>query len=153
MALDFNNFSAENLVSGGEATAILKWKGSVYDLFYVKSLDATVEKQKDEVKLLRKRGVQHKANGFSGTGSMTIYAVSSIFKQMMAQYAQSGRDFYFNLTVINSDPTAGIGSQEVELINCNLDSIVIAKIDVDSDNLEEDVEFTFGDFKILKAYN
>ena len=84
---------------------------------------------------------------------MTIYAVSSIFKQMMAQYALSGRDFYFNLTVINSDPTAGIGSQEVELINCNLDSIVIAKIDVDAENLEEDVDFTFGDFKILKAYN
>lgn len=153
MALNFENFNANNLVSGSEATAIMTYRGQVEDLFYVKSLTATVEKQKEEIKLLRRRGKQHKSNGFTGSGSMTIYAVTSIFKEMMAEYAMTGRDFNFNLTIINNDPTAGIGSQETILIDCNIDSMDIAKIDVDADNLEEDVEFTFADFLLPKSYN
>jgi len=50
-------------------------------------------------------------------------------------------------------PLLDIGSQETILIDCNIDSMDIAKIDVDADNLEEDVEFTFADFLLPKSYN
>ncbi|MBQ4590430.1 MAG: phage portal protein, partial [Clostridia bacterium] len=39
------------------------------------------------------------------------------------------------------------------LIGCNLDSVVLAKLDGDSDDaLDEDVDFTFEDFDILTPF-
>ena len=40
------------------------------------------------------------------------------------------------------------------LMGCNLDSVVLTKLDGDSDDpLEEDADFTFEDFDILEAFN
>ena len=44
--------------------------------------------------------------------------------------------------------------RQVLLIDCNLDSVILAKLDGDSDDaLDEDADFTFEDFDILKAFN
>ena len=40
------------------------------------------------------------------------------------------------------------------LMGCKLDSVVLTKLDGDSDDpLEEDADFTFEDFDILEAFN
>ena len=49
--------------------------------------------------------------------------------------------------------TSSAGKQSVLLIGCNLDSVVLAKLDGDSDDpLDEDVDFTFEDFDILTPF-
>ena len=67
-------------------------------------------------------------------------------------YAKNGKDTYFDLTIVNEDPTSSIGKQTVTLYNCNIDSVILAKLDTDSDSLEEDLDFTFDDFDILDSF-
>lgn len=143
---------AGDTISGQEGKATSVIDGNVQDMFYVKTLEATFEKTKAEVKTLGKRGTQHKGTGWSGAGSMTIYYVTSIFREMALKYAKTGKDTYFNITIVNDDPTSTIGKQTVVLYNCNIDSVILAKLDTDSDTLDEDIDFTFDDFDILDSF-
>lgn len=143
---------AGDTISGQEGKATSVIDGNVEDMFYVKTLEATFEKNKTEVKTLGKRGVQHKGTGWAGTGSMTLYYVTSRFRQMAVKYAKTGQDTYFNITIVNDDPASTVGKQTVVLYNCNIDSVVLARLDTESDVLEEDIDFTFDDFDILDSF-
>lgn len=143
---------AGDTISGQEGKATSVIDGNVQDMFYVKTLEAIFEKIKAEVKTLGKRGTQHKGAGWSGAGSMTIYYVTSLFREMALKYAKTGKDTYFNITIVNDDPTSTIGKQTVVLYNCNIDNVVLAKLDTDSDTLDEDIDFTFDDFDILDSF-
>lgn len=122
-------------------------------MFYVKTLEAKIEKQKAEVKVLGSRSVQHKAAGWTGTGSMTIYYMTPLFRNMMLEYVKNGKDTNFIIQITNEDPMSSIGTQTVCLKNVNLNSVVMAKLDTESDVLEEEVEFTFDDVDILNNFN
>lgn len=143
---------AGDTISGqeGKATAIID--GVVQDLFFVKTLEATFEKNKAEVKTLGHRGVQHKGTGWSGSGSMNIFYITTLFRQMALKYAKTGQDTYFTLTVVNEDAGSTVGKQTIVLYNCNIDSVILAKLDTDADSLEEDIDFTFDDFDILDSF-
>lgn len=143
---------AGDTISGqeGKATSIID--GNVEDMFYLKSLEATLDKNKVEVKTVGKRGTQHKTAGWSGTGSLAIFYVTSKFREMALKYARTGEDTYFDITVVNEDKTSTIGKQTVVLYNCNIDSTSIAKLDVDADVLDEDMDFTFDDFDVLDSF-
>jgi hypothetical protein len=143
---------AGDTISGQEGKATSVIDGNVQDMFYVKTLEATFEKTKAEVKTLGKRGIQHKGTGWSGAGSMTIYYVTSIFREMALKYAKTGKDTYFNITIVNDDSTSTIGKQTMVLYNCNIDSTILAKLDTEADVLEEDIDFTFDDFDILDSF-
>lgn len=143
---------AGDTISGQEGKATANIAGVIQDMFYIKSLEATFEKNKSEIKTLGKRGTQQKANGWSGSGSMTIFYVTTIFRKMALNYAKNGKDTYFDITVQNEDPSSTIGKQTVVLYNCNFDSITLAKLDTDADALDEDIDFTFDDFDILDEF-
>lgn len=144
---------AGDTISGqeGKATAIID--GQVRDMFYVKTLEATLEKNKLEIRTLGKRGVQHKTTGWTGSGSMTIYYVTSEFLNMAKRYAKDGVDTYFTITVENNDPTSTIGTQTVSLFDVNLDAIPITKVSVDDEVLEMDMDFTFQDLDVINTFN
>lgn len=148
---------AGDTISGQEAAASMLVKNpdgstSVENAFWAKNLEATVQIEKTDVYTLGKRGAQHKPNGWSGSGTMTIYYITSLFRKMALQYIKTGKPAYFDLTVTNDDPAASIGAQTVILKNCSLDSVIIAKFDVESEILDESVEFTFDDVDILDEF-
>lgn len=143
---------AGDTISGQEGRAYATINGQVEEMFYIKTLEATVEKQKTEVKTLGRRGTQHKANGWTGTGSMTVYYVTTLFRQLMLDYIKNGKDTYFDIQIVNEDPTSSIGRQTVVLKNVNLDSVIMAKVDTESEVLEEDTDFTFDDVDILDSF-
>lgn len=143
---------AGDTLSGQEGKATATINGSVYDMFYLKDLEATLEKNKTEVKALGKRSVQNKTNGWSGTGSMTLYYMTSLFRKMAIQYAKTGVDTYFDITVTNDDPGSTVGKQTIVLYNCNIDSVILAKLDVEADTLDESVDFTFDDVDMLDEF-
>lgn len=143
---------AKDTISGQEGRAYATINGQVEEMFYIKSLEATIEKDKAEVKTLGKRGTQHKAKGWKGSGKMTIYYVTTIFRKLMLDYIKTGRDTYFDVTIVNEDPTSSIGRQTVVLRGVNLDSVIATKLDTDSDALDEDVDFTFEDIDILDSF-
>lgn len=143
---------ARDTINGQEGRAYATIGGQVEEMFYVKSLEATAEKQKTEVKTLGKRGTQHKAAGWTGSGTMTIYYLTSRFRQIMVNYIKDGIDTYFDIQVTNEDPASSIGKQTVILRGVNLDSVVLAKLDTDSETLDEDVSFTFEDVDIIDQF-
>jgi hypothetical protein len=143
---------AADTISGQEGRATANIEGNIQDMFYVKTIEASFTKNKAEIKTLGKRGTQHKGTGWSGEGNMTIYYVTSIFRKMALKYAKTGKDTYFDITLVNDDPTSTVGRQTMVLYNCNLDSTILAKIDTEADALDEDIDFTFDDFDILDEF-
>lgn len=148
---------AGDIVSGQEAVAnivVYNKDGSttVEPLFYAKNLEATVEIEKTEIYTLGKRGAQNKPNGWKGSGNMTIYYVTTRFRDMVLNYIKNGYLASFDLTVTNNDPGSTIGAQTVVLKGCTLDSVIVAKFDTESEALDESVDFTFDDLDILKKF-
>lgn len=145
--------NAPDTISGKEGRAYAKIDGNNEDLFFAKAIESTVEKSKSEVKAIGKRMTGHKTTGGNGTGSMTLYYMTPLFRQMIKQWKETGQDIYFDMVIENDDQESSAGKQSVLLIDCNLDSVVLGKLDGDSDDpLDEDVDFTFEDFDILTPF-
>jgi hypothetical protein len=143
---------AKDTISGKEGRAYATIDGLVEEMFYIKKLKATAEKKKKEINTLGKRGTQHKANGWNGKGDMTIYYVTSRFRKLMLDYIKTGKDTYFDVQIVNEDNTSSIGKQTVVLKNVNLDSVVMAALDTESEVLEEDVQFTYDGVDMLDQF-
>lgn len=140
-------------ISGKEGVAYAKINGNNEELFFAKTIEASVEKAKSEIKAIGRRMTGHKTTGMSGSGKMTLYYLTPLFRQMLKQYKDTGVDIYFDLVVENNDPSSSAGKQTVLLMDCNLDSVVLTKLDGDSDDpLEEDADFTFEDYDILQEF-
>lgn len=139
-------FRDSDAISGKQARAYATISGRVEELFYAKSIDTTVEKNKVDVPILGKTKTPQRSAGWSGSGTLTIYYVTSLFRRLMIEYIKTGRDFWFDLQVVNEDPQSSAGKQTVILRNCNLDSVTIAKFDATTDDmLDEELPFTFDD--------
>ena len=144
---------SQDTISGKEGRAYAKIDGNNEELFLAKSIEATVEKSKGQVKSIGKRMVGHKTTGAEGTGSMTLYYGTPLFRKALADWKRTGRDLYFNMVIENDDKESAAGKQAILLMGVNLDSTMLSKLDGDSDDpLEEDVDFTFEDFEILTEF-
>lgn len=140
-------------ISGKEGVAYAKINGNNEELFFAKTIEASVEKAKSEIKAIGRRMTGHKTTGMSGSGKMTLYYLTPLFRQMLKQYKDTGVDIYFDMVVENNDPSSSAGKQTTLLMDCNLDSVVLTKLDGDSDDpLEEDADFTFEDYDILQEF-
>ncbi|MGE5703546.1 MAG: phage tail tube protein [Clostridia bacterium] len=143
---------AKDTISGQEARAFATINNQHVEMFYAKKIEAKVKKTKKSLKTLGKRGSQSKATGWEGTGTMTIYYVTSVFRQMMLEYMKNGKDTYFDLMIVNEDPTSSIGKQTVLIKGVNLDEITMATFDVEAEALEEEMPFTFHAADILDEF-
>lgn len=54
----------------------------------------------------------HKTTGMSGSGKMTLYYLTPLFRQMLKQYKDTGVDIYFDLVVENNDPSSSAGQAD-----------------------------------------
>ena len=86
-----------------------------YNFMQAINLEAHFEKNKTEVPILGKTGKGNKATGWKGTGSATFHYNTSIFRQMMERYKNTGVDVYFDIQITNEDPTSAAGRQTVIL--------------------------------------
>ena len=143
---------ASDIPAGSEAIAYIELDGKIEEFFYAKSIEASADINKSDVKVMGKRGVQKKPTGWEGSGSMTIYYITTLFRKMAQKYAKEGILPAFKLIVTNEDKSTTIGKQTVVLYDCTLDSVNLVKFDVDSDALDEDIDFTFSDFDILDEF-
>lgn len=147
-------FRHGDAISGKHAKAYATIDGQVEELFYARSLEATIEKNKVDVPILGKTNTPQRSAGWSGSGTLTVYYVTSKFRQLMRQYIQTGQDFWFDLMVTNEQPGSSTGKQTVFLKGCNLDSVIAARFDATSDDmLEEEMPFTFDDYDIKDQFN
>ena len=145
---------AKDSISAKLAECFVTVGSNRYNFMQAINLEANFEKTKSEVPILGKTGRGHKSTGWNGTGSATFHYNTSIFRQMMEDFKNTGNDVYFDIQITNDDPTSAAGRQTVVLVGCNIDGGILAKFDADNDDyLDEDMDFTFEDFKIPEKFS
>lgn len=144
---------ANDIVAGGEGTVTAVIKNRVVEMAEVVNITATVDLNKSDVKTLGSRMTQHKVTGASGTGSMTIHYVTSRWGRMVLDYIKNGKVTVFDINIKNQDPSSDTGKQVTKLSGCIIDGTDLAKLDIDADTLDQEVNFTFTDADYLTEFN
>ena len=147
-----NILQAEDCVNGREGIATAVIDGKVAELMELANININIEKNKTEFKAMGTRNTQNKTTGWKGTGSANVRYVSSRWAKMLETYVKTGKDTYFTIVVTNEDPGSSTGKQTIQVLGCNIDSADIAKLDIDADILDQDIDFTFNDFNILDSF-
>ena len=123
-----------------------------YNFMQAINMEVNFKKNKTKVPILGKTGKGNKASGWEGTGKATFHYNTSVFRQMMLQYKDTGEDIYFEIQISNEDKSSAVGRQTIILIDCNIDGGILAKFDADGEYLDEDMDFTFEDFKMPESF-
>lgn len=144
--------SAKDTVSAALAECFVTIGSRRYNFMQAINLEAKFEKTKTEVPILGRTGKGNKASGWKGTGSATFHYNTSVFRQMMLDYKDTGQDTYFEIQITNEDPTSAVGRQTIILKDCNIDGGILAKFDADAEYLDEDMDFTFEDFSMPESF-
>lgn len=145
--------NAKDTLSAKLAECFITVDGNRYNFMQAINFEASFERTKTEVPILGRTGKGNKSTGWKGTGSATFHYNSSIFRQMMQKYKNTGEDVYFEIQVTNEDPTSAAGRQTVVFLGCNIDGGILAKFDADGEYLDESMNFTFEDFKMPETFN
>lgn len=148
-----NTMRAQDSISGSQAECFVTIQGKRYNFMQAISLEASIDKTKSEIPILGKTGKGNKSTGWTGTGSATFHYNTSIFREVLEKFKNTGEDIYFDIQVTNEDPISSVGRQTVILKDCNLDGGLLTKFDADAEYLDEDLDFTFEDFEIPEKYS
>lgn len=134
-------FRSGNTISGKEGRLFLDGE----EMAFVKTFEANLEKNKTTVNILGRRMTGHKTVGASGTGTLTVYKVTSKFVRLMIDYVKNGNDTYFTFQEVLDDKASGRGTERVTLYDVNFDSAKVAGLDAEGSILEEELPFTWED--------
>ena len=144
---------AKHAVSAKMAQCFLTVNGNRYNFMNAKNVELKLTKNKAKVAILGKPLSGHKTTGMEGTGTATFYYNTSIFRRAMLEFKKTGEDFYFTMQITNEDPSSAAGRQTIQVFNCNLDDMILAKFDAESeDPLDEEVNFTFDDWEMPESF-
>lgn len=127
-------------------------QGRRLNFMHMIDFEANMEKDKVEVPILGQTGKGNKAAGWKGTFKGTAHYNSSEFRKLLQTYKKTGEDIYFEIQVVNEDPTSAAGRQSIILTGCNLDGGTLAKFDADGEYLDEDIEGTFEDWYMPEEF-
>lgn len=151
--LDNITMHGKDAVSAKLAECFITIKGNRYNFMQMINFEASFEKTKTEVPILGKTGGGNKTTGWKGSGSATAHYNQSVMRKLLLDYKDTGEDVYFDIQVTNEDPTSRAGRQTIVFIDCNTDGGILAKFDADGEYLDEDMDFTFEDFKMPEKFN
>lgn len=151
---DYNNvLQGKDAISSKMAKAFVTIKDKRIHAINFIQFEAKINKNKVDVPRLGSYGMAKKSVGWDGEFSGKIHYVSSDFVLLLEEYKNTGEDVYFEIQVTNSDPTSDAGEQTIIYENCNLNGGTLSKFDAEGDLLTEDVEGTFDNFHVVKAFN
>ena len=142
----------KDTVNGGQGYVQIELNGNLETLFQIKNVDAHLEKNKESLKIAGSHWEHSKLATIKGTGSCTMYYMTSTFVKLAQTLAKEGKDFEFDMIITNEDVNSSVGKQTTVLRNCNMDKILVGKFDIDSVALEEDFDFTFTDMEVLDEF-
>lgn len=113
-----------------------------------KSIEATVEINKEEIPRAGTRWVGHKATTLTGSGTLSGYLVTTELLAAIASIADDdGVGYVTELRAKLADPEA-YGAYDVRLKGVQFDSIPLIDAEVGS-IVEQELPFTFADFEFL----
>lgn len=148
-----NTMHGRDAVSGAQGRAYVTIEGSRYLFANLINLEARMDKTKTQVPIMGKTGKGNKSTGWEGTGSATFHFNTSIFRQLLKRFKDTGEDIYFDIQATNEDNSSTVGSQTTILIDCNMDGGIIALLDADAEYLEDSIDFTFEDWDMPEEFS
>ena len=143
---------AKDALSAKLAECFITIGNNRYNFMQAINFEANFERTKTEVPILGKTGTGNKSTGWKGTWSALFHYNTSIFREMMEKYKDTGEDVYFEIQVTNEDPTSAVGRQTVVFLDCNIDGGILSKFDAEGEYLDEEMEGTFEDFKMPESF-
>ena len=149
-----NDFTIANALSSKEGRAYAKIDGQNILMFYLRDLEATIEKKKVMATPLGTRGEQHRTMNWNGKGKMKVYLMTNAFRKTVQTYMNTGVDTYFDLVCVNDDPQNDqvTGSQTAVLRRVNIDAVTVSKLGDKDELLDEDIPFTFEGVDYLSTF-
>lgn len=144
--------NVNDTVNGGQGLVQMEIEGNLETLFHVKDVEAFLEKNKESLPVAGTHWEHSKLKSIKGTGSCTMYHMTSTFVKLAQRLAKEGKDFDFDMIITNEDKGSSVGKQTVVLRSCNMDKILVAKFSTDSAALEEEFDFTFMDMDVLDEF-
>lgn len=146
----FQTMNARNAVSSKMAECYVTIEGQRYNFMSAINVEVTFEKEKTEIPILGRMNKGNKSTGSKITGSAEFHLNTSIWRELAERFQNTGEDVYFDMEIINEDPTTSIGRQGIYLEDCNFDSVTLAAFDADSDDvLTESIDFTAERFYFI----
>ncbi|MFP3917714.1 phage tail tube protein [Lysinibacillus telephonicus] len=144
---------ARDSISGSQGEAFVTIDNQRYNFAQLINIQADMGKTKTQVPILGKVGKGNKATGAEYTGSATFHFNTSIFREMLYRYKETGEDLYFDIQLTNEDKSSTVGRQTIVLKDCNLDGGILALLDADAEYLEDSFEFTFEDWEMPERFS
>ena len=142
----------KDAVSAKLAECFVTIDGNRYNFMQAIDFEAKFERTKTKVPILGQPGMGNKSTGWRGTGKATFHYNSSVFRELMLKYKNTGEDVYFEIQVSNCDPSSSTGRQTIVFVDCNIDGGILAKFDANGEYLDEKLEFTFEDFRMPQRF-
>jgi hypothetical protein len=157
LKLDLQKFAetmhAKDAIHGAQGEAFVTIEGNRYKFANLINIQADMAKTKTQVPILGRVGKGNKSTGAEYTGSATFHFNTSIFRQLLYRYKETGEDIYFDVQATNEDKSASVGRQTVILKDCNLDGGIIALLDADAEYLEDSFDFTYEDWEMPEQFS
>ena len=144
--------NAKDSVSAKLAECYVTINGNRYNFMQAISLTATAKKNKTTVPILGRMSKGNKATSLEYTGKCKFHLNSSVFIKILEDFKNTGKDLYFDIQIVNEDPTSDAGRQEIWLRDCNVDGLTIASFDADGDYLTDEMDFTFEDWSLSESF-
>lgn len=123
-----------------------------YKFMQVTNVSAKVDFDVIDIPILGRSGTGHKTVGWKGSGSAAFHYNTSMFGKIMEYFKDTGREMRFTMQVINDDSSSSAGQQVTTLKDCLLSGATIAKLDTGTNDLTDDISFTFDDYTIDKKF-
>lgn len=117
------------------------------------SADINRQTEKTSRQPLNAPFAQHKMTGRTISGSFTIfYGTLPILKRWQYEADKANRILRFDAIIGNVDKGSFIGKQVIKYFNVSPDSMNLSTLDIDSDELEESIDITAEDYKIMEYF-
>ena len=140
---------AKDTISSKLAECYVTIGNNRYNFMTMKNFEA-----KFETVSFCKSSLCNKSTGWKGTWTANMHYNTSIMRQLAVEFKNTGADMYFEIQISNEDPSSSAGRQTMTFLDCNFDSLILAKFDATSDEpLDEDMSGTFEDFEMPESFN
>jgi len=145
---------AKDAISARLAECYATIKGRRYNFMQMIDVEFSIDKTKGKVSRLGAIMAGHKSYGMEGTFSGTMHYNTSVMRELLAEFKNTGEDIYFEMQITNDDPASDAKRQTVIFYDCLTDGGILSKFDADADgeSLDESIEGTFDDFSIAEDF-
>lgn len=143
----------KDAIAGSLAEFFITLDGQRYSVIQGIDFEGTFNKTKSKIPILGKTGKGNKTTGWDGTWKCKIHYNTSLFRELLHKYKETGEESYFDIQVTNGDPSSDAGRQTVIYKGCSIDGGILSKFDVNAEYLDEEINGTYEDFEIPEKFN